>query len=363
MKLRNYINWLVLTIVLLLTIAACAGRFNRIERQIVPVAAANRTDCRQIQHVGGTTQICGRPQRIAVLGPYLLEPLLALDVQPIAFADYAAWHRGKYSNPRQQIPYLGDRITGSIANLGMVGTPSVEALLKVKPDLILGIDIANAQHYPTLSKIAPTLILKWGDSDRNLQTIAQAVDRADRATALLSEMKQQIATARQEFAPLVAARPKLLLLISAELREIGLVTKYYDRCSSLPQALGFELVYPPQLDRSQLETSAPISIETFADLDRADAIVLLGHNFRDSPQNQIADGFATSVLNKLKQAWAKNPSAKLLKASKTGRVYFMPSYLCLGLPGPIGTNLYLNEFKQQLLPRKMGLKSLPSQSP
>ena len=357
MKLRNYINWLVLTIVLLLTIAACAGRFNRIERQIVPVAAANRTDCRQIQHVAGTTQICGRPQRIAVLGPYLLEPLLALDVQPIAFGDYAAWHRGQYTNPRQQIPYLGDRITGSIANLGMVGTPSVEALLKVKPDLILGIDIANAQHYPTLSKIAPTLILKWGNSDRILQTVAQAVDRPERATALLSHIKQQIATARQEFAPVVATAPKLLLLISSELREIGLATKLYDRCSSLPQDLGFELVYPPQFDRAKLETFAPISIETFADLDRADAIVLLGNNLRASTDDRDSEGFTASQLTKLKQAWAKNPLARSLKASKSGRVYFMPNYLCLGLPGPIGANLYLNEFKQQLLPASSIIKS------
>jgi iron complex transport system substrate-binding protein len=41
----------------------------------------------------------------------------------------------------------------------MVGSPSIEAIVKAKPDLILGLDIANTQHYQTLSKIAPTLIL------------------------------------------------------------------------------------------------------------------------------------------------------------------------------------------------------------
>ncbi|MCY7337138.1 MAG: iron-siderophore ABC transporter substrate-binding protein [Chamaesiphon sp.] len=352
MKFRNYFYKLVLAIGMILTIAACAGKFNRIERSNLPTA--NRANCQQIAHVAGTTQVCDRPQRIVVLGPYLLEPLLALGLQPVAFADYAALHRGEYTKPSQQIPYLGARIAGSIANVGMAGTPSIEAILKARPDLILGLDIANTQHYQTLSKIAPTLILKWGDPERNLQTIAQAVNRTERAADLLREMKQQIATARQAFAPLVATTPKLLLLISSELREVGLVTKIHDRCSSLPQDLGFQLVYPQQFGQAQPETFAPISLETFPELDTADAIVLLGHNFRNVSDRTLADGFEEYQLTKLQQAWASNPIARSLKASKAGKVYFIPSYLCLALPGPIGTNLYLEEFKKQLLSTKSG---------
>ena len=239
----------------------------------------------------------------------------------------------------------------------MAGTPSIEAIVKAKPDLILGLDITNTQHYQTLSKIAPTLILKWGDSDRNLQTIAIAVNRTERAADLLREMKQQIATARQAFTPLVATAPKLLMLISSELpelSEVGLVTKIHDRCSSLPQDLGFQLVYPQQFGQAQSETFAPISLETFPELDAADAIVLLGHNFRNVSERVLANGFGEYQLTKLQQAWTSNPIARSLKASKAGKVYFMPSYLCLGLPGPIGTQLYLEEFKKQLLSTKSG---------
>ena len=39
-----------------------------------------------------------------------------------------------------------------------------------------------------------------------------------------------------------------------------------------------------------------------------------------------------------------------MDASKAGRVYFIPTYLCAGLPGAIGTKLYLEELEQQLLP-------------
>ncbi|AFY93666.1 iron-siderophore ABC transporter substrate-binding protein [Chamaesiphon minutus] len=347
MKFTNYFYKLVVAIGLLLTIAACAGKLEHSIRSIAPTA--NRANCQQIEHTAGTTQVCDRPQRIVVLGPYILEPLLALGVQPVAFGDYAALHRGEYTKPSQQIPYLGKRIAGSVANVGMAGTPSIEAIVKAKPDLILGIDIANTQHYQTLSKIAPTLILKWGDPDGNLQTIAQAVNRTERAADLLRETKQQIATARQAFAPLVATAPKLLMLISPDLREVGLVTKIHNRCSSLPQDLGFQLVYPQQFGQAQPKTFAPISLETFPDLDAADAIVLLGHNFRNVSERSISNGFEESQLTKLQQTWTSNPIARSLKASKAGKVYFIPSYLCLALPGPIGTQLYLEELKKQLL--------------
>jgi iron complex transport system substrate-binding protein len=352
MKFRNYFYKLVVAIGLILTLAACAGKFEQSLQSSVPTA--NRANCQQIEHTAGTTQVCDRPQRIVVLGPYLLEPLLALGVQPVAFADYAALHRGEYTQPSQQIPYLGKRIAGSIANVGMAGTPSIEAIVKAKPDLILGLDITNAQHYQTLSKIAPTLMLKWGDADRNLQTIAKAVNRTKRAADLLQETKQQIATARQAFAPLVATTPKLLLLISSELREVNLVTKRYDRCNSLPQDLGFQLVYPQQFGQAEQETAAPISLETFPELNAADAIVLLGHNFRNVSASKLASGFEEYQLTKLQQAWASNPIARSLKASQAGKVYFIPSYLCLGLPGPIGTQLYLEEFKKQLLSTTSG---------
>ncbi|MEM8718512.1 MAG: hypothetical protein AAGE84_04290 [Cyanobacteria bacterium P01_G01_bin.39] len=38
-----------------------------------------------------------------------------------------------------------------------------------------------------------------------------------------------------------------------------------------------------------------------------------------------------------------------LDASKVGRVYFIPAYMCLGLPGAINTEFYLEELKEQLI--------------
>ena len=46
----------------------------------------------------GATEICGQLQRIVVLGPYVLEPLLALNVQLVGYADHIAFHQGDYTD-------------------------------------------------------------------------------------------------------------------------------------------------------------------------------------------------------------------------------------------------------------------------
>jgi len=85
--------------------------------------ASNQTDCRTISHKLGETEICSQPQRIAVLGPFILEPLLALGTQPIAFAELATWHQGDYDNPSYQIPYLGQYVTRPLINIGSIKNP------------------------------------------------------------------------------------------------------------------------------------------------------------------------------------------------------------------------------------------------
>ncbi|TYQ29831.1 iron-siderophore ABC transporter substrate-binding protein [Pseudanabaena sp. UWO310] len=344
MKIINSVRSIAVAIVIILAIVACQGQPYQPDTRNT-AAVSPRNDCRDVEHAMGVTKVCGQPQRIVVLGPYLLEPLLALDMQPIAFADNANFHQGDYTNPSKQIPYLGTRIANPIANVGVAYAPSIEAILKVQPDLILGLDINNKRQYPILSNIAPTIILKWTDPEINLKEIAQAINRSPQAEQLIANTKQEIAAARQAFEPIVKTDPKMLLLISSELREMTLGTKRHGLCTALLQDLGFQLVYPPK----QEEALAPISLETLPQLNQADRVLLLGNNFSNPNQFKRASSFEESQLANLKQAWSKNAIAQSLKASKAGKVYFVPTYLCLGLPGTIGTHLYLDELKKQIL--------------
>ncbi|NET10236.1 MAG: iron-siderophore ABC transporter substrate-binding protein [Merismopedia sp. SIO2A8] len=301
-------------------------------------------DCRSIEHQAGKTELCGQPQRIVTLGPSALEHLLALEMQPIGFSDHVAFHQGDYDNPRQQIPYLGSHITQPLINLGVAERPSLEAILKAEPDLIIGTEFQSAQ-YEVLSEIAPTIVLNREASTESLTIVAQAVDRTEQAEALLIGTEQRIVSTRETLAPVIASHPKVLLLVATQLQEIVL-GQSHPSCSSPIEAMGFQLVSPPTLDNVTPDVWTPISLETLPGLNDADLVIILGANLSSLEGN---DNFEDHQLSGLKQAWEENAIAQSLDASKAGRVYFIPVYLCAGLPGPIGTELYLKRLQKQLL--------------
>ena len=115
MKVAWFKKFLILMVFVGLAIASCQSPTQ--DSQLT--STSNQADCRTIEHEAGKTSVCGQPQRIVVLGPYVLEPLLALGVQPIAYGDHVAFHQGDYYNPQEQIPYLGSMITQPIANVGI----------------------------------------------------------------------------------------------------------------------------------------------------------------------------------------------------------------------------------------------------
>lgn len=297
----------------------------------------------------GETEVCGQPKTIVVLGSSMLESLMALEVQPAAYADYLATMTGNYDNPSQQIPYLGNYITGQLVNIGSVAEPNLEAIAKVQPDLILGTQF-NAGQYGTFSQLAPTLLLPWADADENLKAIAQVMNQSEKAEQLLAKKAQQIADARETFAALAADHPNVLMLHSGNLQDIYFGNQVFGLCASLVRALGFELISLPGFDEFNSDAPAVISVETLAQFDEADLILMFGSNFSQAEQLNGTDDFADQQMSDLKEAWEESAIAQSLDASQAGRVYFMPYALCAGLPGTIGTERYLEELKQQLRP-------------
>ncbi|MEO0536308.1 MAG: iron-siderophore ABC transporter substrate-binding protein [Cyanobacteria bacterium P01_A01_bin.123] len=352
MKIILAIKLLVLTTIATVAIAACNAKTLSTNSDQSPASQLSvaPTDCRTIEHEAGETEVCGQPQRIVVLGPYVLEPLLALDVQPTGYADYMAFQQGDYTDPSQQIPYLGDSVAQPLANVGLARQPSIEAIIKVQPDLILAAEF-NTNEYEILSKIAPTLLLDYDDPEQILRTIARTVNRTEKAEQLLTQTQQQIEETQEAFASLTATYPKVTLLFSSNLRDTRIATNSDSTglCSSLIKELGFQLVFPPGLNNDDSSPSVPISLESLPQLNDADIVILLGINSSNFEQLNGMDRFEDHQLSNLKQAWETNAIAQSLDASKAERVYFIPTYLCAGLPGPIGTELYLEELKEKLL--------------
>lgn len=152
-------------------------------------AAGTRT----IEGVFGPSCIPDVPQRIIALNEGVMANLLALGVTPIAVSDYAN---------RDYTGYLGDT-TATVASVGTPDGPNFEAMLALKPDLILGMaDDVDEQTRPLLEQIAPLAVSPGASADwrGSFRFAGEAVGKSDEAAALLERTEARLAEFRSAYA-------------------------------------------------------------------------------------------------------------------------------------------------------------------
>lgn len=145
------------------------------------------------QHEQGTLTLEEPPKRIVSLNWAATEALLLLGVTPVGVADrdgYEVWV-GK--------PELPD----GVANVGTRVAPSLEAIAQLEPDLIVtSSEMAPAANL--LERIAPTYVVSVYKSGSRpfarardmLTTLADMLDREERARAVLDDIEETLATQR-----------------------------------------------------------------------------------------------------------------------------------------------------------------------
>ncbi|MEM1242555.1 MAG: iron-siderophore ABC transporter substrate-binding protein, partial [Cyanobacteria bacterium P01_H01_bin.26] len=148
-----------------------------------------------VNHILGQTEIPLHPQRIVVLDAnreFLLDGVLALGMKPIGLA--------RCSSCIASDPF--NDILGEVPSVGTEEQPSLEKVLSLKPDLILGYAWQKS-FYPQLSKIAPTVIVDphtgGNDFKRNFRQLAEILGESDRAEDILSDYNERIQKFRQQF--------------------------------------------------------------------------------------------------------------------------------------------------------------------
>ena len=132
---------------------------------------------------GEQVTVPSRPSRVVTLSEPTTDNALALGVTPIG----AVAGRGQDTVAN----YLADR-AGSVAVLGSVGKPNVEAIGAAKPDLIL-VDGTSIKNDPdalaSLKETAPVVYTgdAGGDWRANFQVTADALNLKDQGEAKLAE--------------------------------------------------------------------------------------------------------------------------------------------------------------------------------
>ena len=340
-KARHYLRRLILGICALILVVACSNP-NSLQGDL-PIA--NSESCRLVEHDGGKTEICGQPKTVVALSPRALDVMLALNIQPTAYAEAAYTDRkildlDRFDNPSEQIPHLGDRITTQPVNLGHRNTPSLEALVALKPDLIVA---ETWQENELLSKIAPMLLInnQYGKENwsRRLQIVAQAFGKEEQAKEVIARYEQQLIQTRKKLAPVVNAYPRILPVNPNEnLFSIG---SYNSDIAVLLEELGFELVLLEDVPRTTDNSFVPpISLEAFTQLNPDIILVTIwGTDNFYNPESAIA------------KKWSKTPLLQNMQAVRKGRIHYLNGQLWGGSrSGPIAWQIMLDRLPDLLLP-------------
>lgn len=235
----------------------------------------------RVEHLRGTTDVPGDPQRIVTVGYSDQDVVLALGKQPVGVTDwygdypYAVWPWAQEA--------LGEA-KPTVLNKGtFTGTPDYqyEQIAALEPDLILGLYTSmSAEEYAQLSSIAPTVgppkdfpefTAPWEATTR---LGGQALGLADLAEEKINGVLEQIERTRQEH-PEFEGKQALV----AERFETGssFVRSPGDPRSQLLKGLGF--VVPEDIPKTAgSNDGSPVSDEQMSLLDRDVLIWNIGSN-------------------------------------------------------------------------------------
>lgn len=141
-----------------------------------------------------TSAISFNPKVVALEWVYV-ENLLALGIQPVGVADIAGYN--KYVN-------IAPKLVDSVVEVGTRQEPNLEAIAKIKPDLILGVHQRHAGIYQTLSSISKTLLFnpypeiskgsQLAQMQQNFLEIARICQRTSVCESVLATMQSSLAT-------------------------------------------------------------------------------------------------------------------------------------------------------------------------
>lgn len=177
----------VLGILLLLTVcilAACSDTEENQEASNAEPAEQNSTSY-SVQHAMGSTNISSTPEKIVVLTNEGTEALLALGIKPVGAV--SSWSGEPWYE------HIAAQMDG-VEVVGQETAVDLEAIAKLKPDLIIGNKIRQEADYENLSKIAPTVFAEtltgqWKD---NFSLYAEAVNAVNKGEEVLENYEAHI---------------------------------------------------------------------------------------------------------------------------------------------------------------------------
>ncbi|KAM3098462.1 ABC transporter substrate-binding protein [Phormidesmis sp. 146-35] len=316
---------------IILIVSACGSQsFNTF---IPPDDSASLKNCRIVQHSMGETCVPISPQRIVVLDSVMLEDVLALEQKPLG------------GNLRYVSPVVQVRARGTV-DIGFEGGINLERVLRLKPDLILGLK-NSPQIYSQLSQIAPTVFVQFnhsGEWKKVFASVGEVLGKTEQVKQVMADYFQRAKTFRMQVGADVsssAKNPPSSTQVS--------VVRLYPEMITLYTKSGFigtiledaDLPRPPSQDLDLIQTQAlagdPIQYSISKEvMDMADGEAVF-----------VIVGKWNSKIGEVLSALKDNPLWLRLKAVQQKRIYEVGDHWVGG--GPIAAKAVIDDLYKYLV--------------
>lgn len=275
---------------------------------------------RKIQHAMGETIVSENPKRIVVLTNEGTDMLIALGLKPVGAVK--SWQGDPFYD------YIDEELE-SVTVIGDEFQPNLEQIVALKPDLIIGSKVRQEQLYPKLAAIAPTVFSEtigatWKD---NLKLYAEALNKSEKATALLTEWDQRVTKLKEK----LGENPPTVSLV----RFLPGTAKIYYQ-ESFPGKIVAEVGLPRPTVQQKESFAEEIGLESIQNVE-ADHLFYFTHNEGNNKGTEIQSQWFSHPL------WAK------LNVVQNKNVYEVSDAEWTSSGGIIAANQVLDDISEHLL--------------
>lgn len=268
-----------------------------------------------IEHAMGKTDIKGEPKRVVILTNEGTEALLELGIKPVGAVQ--SW------TGKPWFKHLEKELEG-VENVGLESQVNIEAILALKPDLIIGNKMRHEKIYEQLSQIAPTVYSNTlrGEWKNNFEFYAKVLNKEEEGKKIINNFDKRVS----ELSKL--ADDKLKTQISL-VRFMPGKTRIYlgdTFAGNILKQIGFAR---PETQRSD-EFTLEIGKER---LKEADGDVIFYFTY------ETGDGQGTQR----EKEWLEEPMFKSLTAYKNNKVYRVDDAIWNTAGGVKAANLMLDD--------------------
>jgi iron complex transport system substrate-binding protein len=249
-----------------------------------------------IDHAMGSTTLKGAPERVVVLFNGMVDIAVTLGVKPVGAVE--SWLQKPFYH------YVRSNLAGT-QNIGSELQPNLEAIVALKPDVIIGSKLRHEKIYDQLSKIAPTVMTESVfDWKGHVKLMGTVLNKEDRAGDFLAAWDARVAEFKQKMGSR-AANTKVSII------------RFQPDGTARIYVTGFAGTIFKELGVSRPEAQQ-IDGKVVLNLSSKEQIPMLdGDYIFDITSDYKGDG----EVYKTKQDWTSNPLWKNLKGVKNGKYY------------------------------------------